>query len=83
MKTFNSRVIAGLTLSGVRMLDWIDNFKFQLDTQKKLESDLSGFYLKLNVRNFLYNLYFRLRYTNVGITLQKEIEKVLDSIRDF
>lgn len=46
-------------------------------------SDLSGFYLKLNVRNFLYNLYFRLRYNNVGITLQKEIEKVLDSIRDF
>ncbi len=70
-------------LSEQQVLNWIDNFKFQLDTQKKLESDLSGFYLKLNVRNFLYNLYFRLRYNNVGITLQKEIEKVLDSIRDF
>lgn len=70
-------------LSEQQVLNWINNLKFQLDTQKKLESDLSGFYLKLNVRNFLYNLYFRLRYNNVGITLQKEIEKVLDSIRDF
>ncbi|REB05188.1 DUF2785 domain-containing protein [Sporosarcina sp. BI001-red] len=70
-------------LSDQQIVNWINNLKIQLDTQKKLVPDLNGVYLKLNVRNFLYNLYFRLCYNNVGITLQKEIEKVLDSIRDF
>ncbi|WP_025784376.1 DUF2785 domain-containing protein [Sporosarcina sp. D27] len=70
-------------LSEHQILNWINNLKIQLDTQKKLVSDLNGLYLKLNVRNFLNNLYFRLRYNNVGNTLQKEIEKILDSIRDF
>lgn len=70
-------------LSEQQILNWINNLKFQLDTQKKLVSDLNSLYLKLNVRNFLYNLYFRLRYNNVGLTIQKEIEKMLDSIRDF
>ena len=70
-------------LSDQQILNWINNFKIQLDTQKKLVADLNGLYLKLNVRNFLYNLYFRLRYKNESISLQKEIEKMLDSIRDF
>ncbi|VDG96902.1 Protein of uncharacterised function (DUF2785) [Lysinibacillus sphaericus] len=70
-------------LSEQQILNWINNIKIQLDTQKKLVSDLNSLYLKLNVRNFLYNLYFRLRYNNIGITIQKEIEKVLDSMRDF
>ncbi|MCM3758241.1 DUF2785 domain-containing protein [Sporosarcina aquimarina] len=70
-------------LSEQQILNWLNKLKFQLDTQKKLVSDLNGLYLKLNVRNFLYTLYFRLLYNNVGTTPQKEIEKILDSIRDF
>jgi len=63
--------------------NWVNNLRIQMDNQKKLVSDPDELYLKLNARNFLYSLYFRLRYNNVGSPLQKEIEKVLDSIRDF
>lgn len=70
-------------LSEQQIIDWINNLQIQLDDQKKLVSNPESLYIKLNVRNFLYNLYFRLRYNNLGTTFQKEIEKMLNSIRDF
>lgn len=70
-------------LSEQQISNWVNNLRIQLDDQKKLLSDPYGLYITLNVRDFLYNLYFRLRYNNGSRTIQKEIEKTLDSIRDF
>lgn len=70
-------------LSEQQLSNWLHDLQSQMNAQKKMVSDPESLYLKLNVRNFLYNLQFRLRSNHVGSTLQKEVEQVLDSIRDF
>src|SRR5699024_10735338 len=78
-----TNVIEKGLLSEQQILNWIDYFRFQLDERMKFVSDPDGLNARLNVRNFLYSLDFRLRYKNMGKTFQRGIEKTLDFIREF
>lgn len=66
-----------------QILNWISEFRSQLEEQKKLVSNPDGLNVLLNVRNFLSSLYFRLRFEDIGNHFQKEIEETLNSIREF
>lgn len=70
-------------LSDQQVLNWISDFSCKLEEQKGSVSDPEGLNILLNVGNFLTSLYFRLKFENIGESIQKEIEKVLDSIREF
>lgn len=65
------------------ILNWISDFQFILEEQQRLVSNPLALNLMLNVRNFLFSLYFRLRFEKTGKPIQIEIEKTLDSIREF
>lgn len=70
-------------LNEQQILNWIGSFQCSLEERKKLVSDPDSLNIMLNVRNFLYSLYFRLRFKGIDKVLQEEIIKTLDSIREF
>lgn len=70
-------------LSDQQILNWISDFPFLLSEQLLSVSDARHLNLMLNVRNFLFCLYFRFKFEEIGTHLQKEIENTLDSIREF
>lgn len=70
-------------LGDYQILNWLGDFQSRLKEQQRLVSDPYDLTLMVNVRNFLFSLFFRLRFEKTGIHFQKEIEKILDSIREF
>lgn len=76
-------VIQRELLKDDEILLWIGDFQFRLGEEQELVSDPDDLNLMLNVRNFLYSLYFRLRFEKTGNHFQKKIEKTLDAIREF
>ncbi|MGY0691878.1 DUF2785 domain-containing protein [Virgibacillus sp. FSP13] len=70
-------------LSDQQVVNWISDFRSQLEEQKKIVSDPDGLNLLLNVRNFLSSLYFRLKFEKIRDHFQREIENTLNSIRGF
>ena len=70
-------------LSDYHILNWLGDFQSQLKEQQKLIPSPDDLNIMLNVHNFLFSLYFRLRFEKTGNHFQEEIEKTLDSIREF
>lgn len=66
-----------------KLLNWIGDFELLLKEHTKCVSDPKGLNLYENVRHFLYSLYFRLRFEQMGIPYQRKIEDILYTIRVF
>lgn len=77
------RIFKKKLLGDQQVINWIGGFGPQLEEKRKTLSDSNRLNIRLNVRNFLRSLYFRLRFENMGDRFQKNIEETLDTIRDF
>ncbi|HET7577743.1 MAG TPA: DUF2785 domain-containing protein [Bacillales bacterium] len=65
------------------ILDWIGNFQALMEKEQEVLTAQEGMNLRLNVRNFLRSVYFRLRFGKTGTRYQEKIEETLDAIRRF
>lgn len=76
-------ILSRRKLKDDRILQWIENFQHRLEREKATSSNLQHMYMRLNVRNFLRSLFFRLRFEACCPIFQDKIQLTLNAIRVF
>lgn len=66
-----------------RIFRWIEDFQHLLVKAKETSTDTQSMNMRLNVRNFLRSLFFRLRFEQRFPSFQEKIEQTLNGIRVF